>query len=95
VVSAPVFRNFMIDATKDAPATEFHIPPGLQMVRVDPNTMQPADGGGQSIWIAYKPGTGPDTNRDMGLQGVPGENSGLISGGEAARQPASGTGGLY
>ena len=93
VVSAPIFRNFMIAATKDAPATEFHIPPGLQMVRVDPNSMLPSEGGG--IWIAYKPGTGPDTNREMGLQGVPGEGSGLISGGEAVRQPASGTGGLY
>jgi penicillin-binding protein 1A len=95
VVSAPVFRNFMIAATKDAPATEFRIPPGLQMVRVNPDSMQPAESGEASIWIAYKPGTGPDTNRDMGLQGVPGEASGLISGGEATRQPSSGTGGLY
>jgi penicillin-binding protein 1A len=94
VVSAPVFRNFMIAATKDAPATEFHIPQGLQMYRVNPDTMQPSDGG-SSIWIAYKPGTAPDTNRDMALHGVPTEGSGLISGGEAARQPASGTGGLY
>jgi penicillin-binding protein 1A len=95
VVSAPVFRNFMIAATKDAPATEFRIPPGLQMVRVNPDSMQPAESGESSIWIAYKPGTGPDTNRDMGLQGVPGESSPLVSGGEAARQPSSGTGGLY
>jgi penicillin-binding protein 1A len=95
VVSAPVFRNFMMEATKDAPATEFHIPPGLQMYRVNPDTMQPPQGGGPAVWIAYKPGTAPDTNRDMGLHGVPGEGSDLISGGEAARQPASGTGGLY
>ena len=95
VVSAPVFRNFMMEATKDAPDTEFHIPPGLQMYRVNPDTMQPPQGGGPAVWIAYKPGTGPDTNRDMGLHGVPGEGSDLISGGEAARQPASGTGGLY
>jgi len=95
VVSAPVFRNFMIAATKDAPATEFRIPPGLQMVHVNPDTLQPPENGEGSIWIAYKSGTSPDSNRDMGLQGVPGEGSGLISGGEAARQPASGTGGLY
>ncbi|HTW53333.1 MAG TPA: penicillin-binding protein 1A [Stellaceae bacterium] len=95
VVSAPVFRNFMIAATKDAPATEFHIPPGLQMYRVNPDTMQPPEGGAPSIWIAYKPGTSPGSNPDMGPQGVAGEGSPLISGGEAARQPSSGTGGLY
>ena len=102
VVSAPLFRDFMIAALKDAPATEFRIPPGLQMVRVSPDTMLPAGGGEGSIWAAYKPGTAPDKDRDLGLQGVPGEGSGLVSGetagetGEApARHPASGTGGLY
>jgi len=95
VVSAPVFRDFMIAATKDAPATEFHIPPGLQMYRVNPDSMLPAQGGEGSIWMAYKPGTTPESGRDMGLQGVPGEGSGLISGGDTPRQPSSGTGGLY
>jgi penicillin-binding protein 1A len=95
VVSAPVFRNFMIAATKDAPATEFHIPPGLQMYRVNPDTMQPPDGGGASIWIAYKPGTSPGSNPDMPSQGVPSDGTPLLGGGEAARQPSSGTGGLY
>jgi len=94
VVSAPLFRDFMIAALKDAPATEFRIPPGLQMVRVNPDTMQPAAGGEASIWAAYKPGSSPDKDRDLGLQGVPGEGSGLVSG-EPARQPSSGTGGLY
>lgn len=58
--------------------------------------MQPSGSGEASIWAAYKPGTGPDKDRDLGLQGVPGEGSGLVSGGDApVRQPASGTGGLY
>jgi penicillin-binding protein 1A len=96
VLAAPLFRDFMLAALKDAPATEFRIPPGLQMYRVSPETMQPAGSGEASIWVAYKPGTAPDKDRDAGLQGVPGEASGLISGGEAAaRHPASGTGGLY
>jgi penicillin-binding protein 1A len=96
VVSAPMFRDFMIAALKDAPATEFRIPPGLQIIRVNPETMQPSGSGEASIWAAYKPGTGPDKDRDLGLQGVPGEGSGLVSGGDApVRQPASGTGGLY
>jgi penicillin-binding protein 1A len=96
VVAAPMFRDFMIAATKDAPATEFRIPPGLQMVRVNPESMMPASGGEASVWFAYKPGTAPDKDRDIGLQGVPGEGSGLASGTTtSARQPASGTGGLY
>jgi penicillin-binding protein 1A len=97
VVAAPVFRDYMIAATKDAPATEFRIPPGLQMVRVSPESMLPASGGEGSVWFAYKPGTAPDKDREIGLQGVPGEGSGLVSGGDTTptRQPASGTGGLY
>ena len=108
VLAAPVFRDFMMTALKDAPATEFRIPPGLQMVRVDPGSMQPAGSGEASVWFAYKPGTGPDKDREIGLQGVPGEGSGMgaggdmpglvsgVAGGDApARQPASGTGGLY
>ena len=107
VVAAPVFRDYMIAALKDAPVTEFHIPPGLQMVRISPDTGLPAEGGEPAIYMAYKPGTGPDQNRDLGLQGVPGESApdevpadmggGLMSGGDAAtpRQPTVGTGGLY
>jgi penicillin-binding protein 1A len=93
VVSAPVFRDYMLAALKDAPATEFHIPPGLQMYRVNPDSMQTAEGGEGSVWFAYKPGTAPDKDRDMGLQGVPGEGS--LANGEQPRQPSSGTGGLY
>jgi hypothetical protein len=72
------------------------------MYRVDPETMLPSGGGGQSIWAAYKPGTAPDKDREKGLQGVPGEGSGLVSrgGGDATTDAppthlATGTGGLY
>ncbi len=80
VVAAPVFRDYMIAALKDAPATEFRIPPGLQMVRISPETGLPAGGGDGAIWAAYKPGTGPDQDRDKGLQGAPGEGSGTADG---------------
>jgi penicillin-binding protein 1A len=95
VVAAPLFRDYMIAALKDSPATEFRIPPGLQMVRINPDSGTLAGPGEAAIYMAYKPGTGPDQNRDLGLQGVPGEASGLLTGGEQPRQPASGTGGLY
>jgi penicillin-binding protein 1A len=107
VVAAPVFRDYMIAALQDAPPTEFRIPPGLQMVRVSPESGLPAGPGEAAIYMAYKPGTAPDKDRDLGLQGVPGESApsefsgemggSLTSGGDVAapRQPASGTGGLY
>jgi penicillin-binding protein 1A len=95
VVAVPVFRDYMMAVLKDAPATEFRIPPGLQMVRISPETGLPAGPGEAAIYMAYKPGTSPDQNRDLGLQGVPGESSGGLVSGDTPRQPASGTGGLY
>ena len=37
-LSAPIFRDYMMAALKDKPATEFRIPPGMQMFRVNPAT---------------------------------------------------------
>jgi penicillin-binding protein 1A len=95
VVAAPLFRDFMIAALKDAPATEFHIPPGLQMFRVNPESALPAGPGEGAVYMAYKPGTTPDKDRDLGLRGVPGEGSGATADESRQREPSSGTGGLY
>jgi penicillin-binding protein 1A len=95
VVAAPIFRDFMIAALKDAPATEFHTPPGLRMYRVSTATGLPAGGGEPAIWEAYKSGTEPSSNRDRGLN-VPGQVAGDAAVGAPVRQaPAGGTGGLY
>jgi penicillin-binding protein 1A len=96
-LAAPIFRDFMIAALKDAPATEFRTPPGLRMYRVNPGSGLPAGAGAPAIWEAYKPGTEPGKDRDRGLHGVPGEE---IAGDPAASlrvpaAPAGGTGGLY
>lgn len=93
-LSAPIFRDYMMAALKDKPATEFRIPPGMRMFRVNPATALPAGPGEPAVLMAYKPGTEPGTNRELGLQGVPGEGSSAVSD-EAPRQPARGTGGLY
>ena len=58
-LAAPIFRDFMIAALKDAPATEFRMPPGMRMYRVSPATGLPAGAGEPAIWEAYKPGTEP------------------------------------
>src|SRR5271154_3264903 len=110
VVAAPIFRDFMIAALKDAPATEFRTPPGLRMYRVNPTTGLPAAAGEAAIWEAYRPGTEPGQDRGRGLQAVPGEEvagdaaAGDALGGGPVREtagvpvrqtPAGGPGGLY
>jgi penicillin-binding protein 1A len=105
-IAAPVFRDFMIAALKDAPATAFRTPPGMRLYRVSASTGLPAGSGEAAIYEAYKPGTEPGQNRNLGLQREPSEDempiasTGGLEGGETVRPPvrgapASGTGGLY
>jgi len=59
-----------------------------------------AELGGSALYEAYKPGTEPGKNRDLGLRGVPGEEKIPVASapngtGQAAPVPASSTGGLY
>ncbi len=59
-VAAPVFAEFMADAMKDKAITDFRVPPGVRLVRVDPTTGQYASAGERNyIWEAFKPGTEP------------------------------------
>ena len=44
-VAAPIFRDFMIAALKDAPATAFRTPPGMRLYRVSAATGLPAGAG--------------------------------------------------
>jgi penicillin-binding protein 1A len=106
-IAAPVFRDFMIAALKDAPATGFRTPPGMRLYRVSAATGLPVGAGQPAIYEAYKPGTEPGQNRNLGLQRTPGEDdeempvaSTREPDGEARPlpmrgAPASGTGGLY
>ncbi|TAN61722.1 MAG: penicillin-binding protein, partial [Magnetospirillum sp.] len=66
-VAAPVFRDFMAEALKGRPATDFRAPPGLRMVRVDPATGRPsAAGDSRSIWEAFKSGDSlPGDDQDV------------------------------
>jgi penicillin-binding protein 1A len=105
-VAAPVFRDFMIAALKDAPAIAFRTPPGMRLYRVSAATGLPVGAGEPAIYEAYKPGTEPGQNRNLGLQRVSGEDETPIAstGGLEPSDivpapprgaPASGTGGLY
>jgi penicillin-binding protein 1A len=35
--AAPIFRDFMMAALKDKPATPFRVPAGIKLIRVDPD----------------------------------------------------------
>ena len=101
-IAAPVFRDFMIAALKDAPATAFRTPPKMRLYRVNPGTGSLAAAGNSAIYEAYTPGTEPGTNRNLGLQSVPGEipirstnDERPLTRERAGAAPATGTGGLY
>ena len=60
VVAAPIFRDFMMVALKDKPATPFRIPPGISFVRVDYESGKPVTPGSRIvIQEAFKIGTSP------------------------------------
>ena len=59
-VSAPVFKDFMQAALANEPAIPFRIPPGLSLVRVDPESGLPVRAGdSKAILEAFLPGTIP------------------------------------
>jgi penicillin-binding protein 1A len=110
-VAAPIFRDFMIEALKDAPATDFRIPPGMRVYRVSAATGLPVGAGEQAIYEAYKPGTepghnlyaGPPRESDEEEEEMPVASSGEETSVKTPAPlplpprgaPASGTGGLY
>jgi penicillin-binding protein 1A len=108
-IAAPVFRDFMIAALKDAPATPFRSPPGMRLYRVSAATGLPVGAGEAAIYEAYKPGTEPGQRRNLGLQRAADEDetplasTGVTEDGGATipppapmrGAPATGTGGLY
>jgi penicillin-binding protein 1A len=73
-ISAPIFRDFMLDALKEKPATPFRVPPGIRIVRVNYKTGQRVRPGdeGRKIFEAFRPGTEPN---DQPMQIVEGDNS--------------------
>nr|WP_322099726.1 penicillin-binding protein 1A [Fodinicurvata sp. CAU 1616] len=95
-VAAPIFRDFMMAALEDEPATPFRVPDSVRLVRVVRDTGEPASQSGRGvIWEAFKEGTGPGDGPGL-LDGAP-------LGSAAAAPPAiggmddsgSGAGGLY
>ena len=75
--AVPVFKDFMEVALKDKPATPFRVPPGLRMVRVNPETGQLAQPGERrTIWEAFLPGTEPNPDVPMAVLDGSGQTGG-------------------
>lgn len=73
-LAVPIFESFMQEVLKEKPATPFRTPPGLNLMRVDAATGQPAgEGTTQAIWEAYIPGTEPGEQAMTVLDGSQGE----------------------
>jgi penicillin-binding protein 1A len=68
--SAPIFRDFMMEALKGEPATPFRVPPGIRLVRVDYYSGErAAPGAGKVILEAFRPGTEPTGQQNV-IQGI-------------------------
>jgi penicillin-binding protein 1A len=83
-VCAPMFRDFMAEALHDVPATPFRIPPGVRLVRVNPETGRLTQAGdARVIYEAFKPGTEPrlDAPSDPAYSGPSETSSGATLGG--------------
>ena len=94
-VAAPIFRDFMKEALKDAPPTPFRIAPGIEEVAIDWKSGNPVPAGTPGAIVeAFKAGTAPG-EANAPEEGVPG----IAAAGSASPTPPSsvgeGTGGLY
>ena len=91
-VAAPIFRDFMKGALADEPPTPFRVPPGIDLVPVDPHSgALVAASDPSAIQEAFKSGTEPGLASADAIQ--PGNNN------NSANKPGNavdqGTGGLY
>jgi penicillin-binding protein 1A len=108
-VAAPIFRDFMADALKDAPALPFPEVPGADMVLVNSISGQPTSAGDKdAVLEAFRPGTGPNSApANQQIATVPTDPNNPVVSVSAALPPGTvvpppsprtlltGTGGLY
>ena len=85
----PIFKDFMAEALKGTPDVPFRIPPGVNLVRVNHDTGQPAKPGDRVVILeAFRAGTGPtDTATLLGMGGAAEETGNAR--GDSSRADAS------
>ncbi len=68
-MSLPIFKEFMEKALADKPDMPFRVPPGVQLVRVDPYTGRRAMSGEAAIYEPFLEGTDPESSQTTILGG--------------------------
>jgi penicillin-binding protein 1A len=58
-VSAPIWKDFMVEALKDVPEGRFPVPDGLRCVNIDPATGTRAGAGGSPYLECFREGSEP------------------------------------
>lgn len=92
-VAVPIFRRFITEAIKGMPVVPFRVPPGLRMVRVDPETELLAPPSNKNaIWESFIPGTEPQEGQPRPV--LDGSVTGAASEGAAAVMSPNGTNGV-
>jgi len=107
-VAAPIFRDFMKEALKDAPPTPFRVAPGIEEVPIDWKSGNPVPAGSPgAVMEAFKAGTAPgEANAPMpgddssdntapGAPGAPATAAARPQGNQPAPTVSEGTGGIY
>ena len=78
----PIFYYFMEEALKDVPDTNFRIPQGIKLVRINPNTGKPSEPGDATVITeALKPDYSFDENKQR-IIGGSGEDAVMIDSGD-------------
>jgi penicillin-binding protein 1A len=96
-VAAPIFRDFMKEALKDAPPTPFRVAPGIEEVPVDWKSGTPVPPGTPgAVTEAFKAGTAPgEANAPIQEEGAPGTAAANTTNPAPPSSVSEGTGGLY
>ncbi|MDP3895713.1 MAG: penicillin-binding protein 1A [Mesorhizobium sp.] len=94
-LAAPIFKEFIAEALKDARPVEFRVPEGMNLIAINRKTgMRATAGEAGTIMEAFKPGTGPaDTYWVIGSE-FSSESAEEISP-SASKAIQTGGGGLY
>jgi penicillin-binding protein 1A len=97
-LAAPIVANFMRSALRDDPATPFRVPPGVELIPIDPKSGKRAAWGDPNVILeAFKPGQGPP-DETVVIGGFAGGSGGAAPAGETSVIEGgltTGTGGLY
>jgi penicillin-binding protein 1A len=96
-VAAPIFRDFMKEALKDAPPTPFRVAPGIEEIPIDWKSGNPVPAGTPgAIMEAFKAGTAPgEANAPTASADDGATGTASATPGTPPSTVGEGTGGLY